>query len=316
MKKIGLVRMDTSHPFTYGRVMDENPELGLAYTMVYDDGFRTDEEVEWFVKKCGMEGRAKTIEELADKTDVGFIQGCNWDKKFDYARPFIERGKPVFIDKPFVGSVKDIARVRELVKNGAKILGSSASRYAHEISDFLALPVAERGEILSVNIIAGVDEFNYASNACEALSEIADSRAVSCRYIGSAERDGGKCELFCVRFENGVVGTYCVCLTKWHPFRVTIMTTKTSCIFTIDSAAVYKSILSRLSESLHTDTVKTADVERLINVTEFMLCGKRSRDFENGREVKISELSPDDYFDGDEFERYYEAHAPMIYCDR
>ena len=128
MKKIGLVSIDTSHPLAYARVMKENPELGLMYSMMHDDGFRSDEEVQWFIDKYGMQKRAKTIDELAEKTDVGFIQGCNWDKKIEQAMPFIKRGKPVFIDKPFVGSVSDMNKVRKLIEKGAVILGSSASR--------------------------------------------------------------------------------------------------------------------------------------------------------------------------------------------
>ena len=65
MKKIGLVSIDTSHPKTYGRVMQENPEFGLQYSMVYDDGFRGEEEINWFVGKFCPQGRAETIEELA-----------------------------------------------------------------------------------------------------------------------------------------------------------------------------------------------------------------------------------------------------------
>ncbi len=315
MKKIGLVSIDTSHPKTYGRVMQENPEFGLQYSMVYDDGFRGEEEINWFVGKFCPQGRAETIEELAEKCDVGFLQGCNWDKKIDCAMPFIERGKPVFIDKPFLGSVKDIGRVRKLLRDGAFILGSSASRYAAEISDFLAKPKEERGEILSINIISGVDEFSYAVNACEALSELAGADAISCRYIGEAERDGGKCEIYCVRFENGIIGTYCLCLTKWHPFRVTVMTTKMSEIFTIDGSKVYKEILARLSSSLESGKTETADVERIINVTQFMLCGKRSRDFEDGREVFISELTDEDSFDGYQFEKDYAKKATVLYKD-
>lgn len=313
MKKIGLVSIDTSHPLAYARVMQENPELGLMYSMMHDDGFRSDEEVQWFIDKYGMQKRAKTIDELAEKTDVGFIQGCNWDKKIEQAMPFIKRGKPVFIDKPFVGSVSDMNKVRKLIEKGAVILGSSASRYAREVSEFLEKPVSERGEVIAVNILSGVDEFNYAVNACEVLSEIADSDAVSCRYLGEAVRDGAKCEIFSVRFKNGVMGTYTTCLTGWHPFRVTILTSKKSCIFTIDSAAVYKEILSHLSDSLYSGVQATASVERIMNVTGFMLCGKRSRDYENGREVFLTELDESDAFDGYLFEEEYTRKATVLY---
>jgi predicted dehydrogenase len=57
---------------------------------------------------------------MADKVDIGFIQSCNWDKHIDQAMPFIQKGKPVFIDKPIVGSMKDIERIEKLVGRRSK----------------------------------------------------------------------------------------------------------------------------------------------------------------------------------------------------
>ena len=76
MKKIGLVNIDTSHPMAFSRIMEENPQLDMQYAMIYNDSFRGDDEVEWLIKKYNMLGRAESIEELADKTDIGFIQSC------------------------------------------------------------------------------------------------------------------------------------------------------------------------------------------------------------------------------------------------
>ena len=315
MKKIGLVNIDTSHPFSWAQKMEAAPELDMQYAMLFSDGFRGDDEVNWFINKYNMMGRAATIDELAEKCDIGFVQSCNWEKHVDQAMPFIKLRKPVLLDKPLVGSVKDIARIRELVANGANIIGSSSARYAAEIQDFLATPVEERGEVVSVYGESGVDEFNYGVHVGEILSEIAGAPAVSCQFTGTAERDGAKCEIYTVRFENGVIGTYCTYLSGWRPFNVSIMTTKSSTCFKIDSSMIYMALLTRVSEMLKTGECKTADIERILNVSEFMLCGKRSRDFENGREVKISELHADDAFDGYAFEKAYAAASAVMYKD-
>ncbi len=315
VKKIGLVNIDTSHPFSWAQKMAENPELDMQYSMLFSDGFRGDDEVNWIIDKYNMEGRAETIAELAEKCDVGFVQSCNWEKHVEQALPFIERGKPVLLDKPLVGSVKDIKKIRELVAGGAKIIGSSSARYAAEIQDFLAQPVDERGEVVAVYGESGVDEFNYGVHIGEILSELAGAPAVSCRFVGATEREGGKCELYNVRFANGVIGTYCTYLSGWRPFNVSVMTTKSSTCFKIDSSKIYMALLTRVSEYLKTGEVKTADVEKILNVSEFMLCGKRSRDFENGREVKIEELSDDDKFDGYAFEKAYGDGADVMYKD-
>ncbi|MBE6912165.1 MAG: hypothetical protein E7473_06550 [Ruminococcaceae bacterium] len=315
MKKIGLVNIDTSHPFSWAEHMESAPELDMQYTMVFSDGFRGDDEVNWFINKYNMEGRANSIKELAEKCDIGFVQSCNWDKHVEQALPFVECGKPVLIDKPLVGSVKDIKRIRELVANGADIIGSSSARYAAEIQDFLAQPVEERGDVIAVYGESGVDEFNYGVHIGEILSEVAGAKAVSCKFTGATERNGAKCELYTVRFENGVIGTYCTYLSGWRTFNVSIMTTKTSYCFKIDSSKIYMALLTRISEMLKTGERRTADIENILNVSEFMLCGKRSRDFENGKEVKIEELSEDDKFDGYAFEKAYGDAAAVMYKD-
>ncbi len=315
MKKIGLVNIDTSHPFSWAEKMEATPELDMQYAMLFSDGFRGDDEVNWFINKYNMMGRAATIDELAEKCDVGFVQSCNWEKHIEQALPFIKLGKPVLLDKPFVGSVKDIKKIRELQADGAKFIGSSSARYAEEIQEFLAKPVEERGEIVSVYGESGVDEFNYGVHVGEILSELAGAKAVSCRFTAATEREGAKCEVYTVRFENGVIGTYVTYLSGWRPFNVSVMTTKTSYCFKMDSSKIYMALLTRVSEYLKTGKQTTADVEMLLNVSEFMLCGKRSRDFENGREVLISELKEDDKFDGYKFEKAYGDAASVMYKD-
>ena len=48
-------------------------------------------------------------------------------------------------------------RIRELIKNGAKIVGCSSIRYVKEIKDFLAKPVEQRGEIVALFGTSGVN---------------------------------------------------------------------------------------------------------------------------------------------------------------
>ena len=109
--------------------------------------------------------------------------------------------------------------------------------------------------------------------------------------------------------------TDCTFLSGWRPFNVSIMTTKTSLCFKIDSSKIYRALLERVSETLRTGIRKTASIEQILNVSEFMLCGKRSRDIENGEEVLITQLDENDAFDGSAFERAYASSAVVMYKD-
>ena len=137
--KIGGVSLDTSHPLGFAEELEKSG-IPMRYEYECNKGFRGEEETQWFLKRFQVK-EAKTIEEMVDKVDIGFIQSCNWEKHLDLAMPFIKAGKPVFIDKPIIGSVKDANRLRELVKKGAVIYGASAMRYIKDITDFLSKPL-------------------------------------------------------------------------------------------------------------------------------------------------------------------------------
>ena len=120
MIRIGVVNIDVSHPKAFSEYLKKGNRA--RYVAVYNDGFRGDDEVEGFIKNYKLDKHCKTVEELAEMVDIGFIQGCNWNKHLNYVQPFIDRKKPVFIDKPIVGSLADCKKLEELASKGAVIL--------------------------------------------------------------------------------------------------------------------------------------------------------------------------------------------------
>ena len=171
MIRVGAVNIDTSHPMGFADSMKKSGRMG--YVGVYNDSFRGPEEVEGFIERYGLERRCGTLEELAGMCDIGFIQGCDWEEHIRCAMPFINAGKPVFLDKPAVGNLRDVRKLERLVREGAVVLGSSSARYCYEIQEFLAVPEAERGEIITVLGTTGVDEFNYGIHIVEAIGGLA-----------------------------------------------------------------------------------------------------------------------------------------------
>ncbi len=290
--------------------------MDMKYEYVCNKSFRGQDEADWFVKRFNLKGSVAEIEDMADKVDVGFIQSCNWEKHLDQALPLIKAGKPVFIDKPVIGSVKDANRLRELVKAGAKVIGSSSARHADEIQAFLKKPVAERGEILAIYGTCGVDEFNYSVHIVEIFSEIAGAKAVSTQYLGESKTvEGKKIQSYVIHFENGVTATYQTCIGAWRPFHLTVMTTTGSYQISIDSSKIYAALLREIYRNLTGQKNKIADVETLINCSMIMLCGKKSRDEKNGALVTLDELTDEDKFDGYAFEKTYGANSSKMYKD-
>lgn len=305
MIRIGVVNIDISHPLAFSNYL----KLGnrARYVAVYNEGFRGDAEVQGFIKNHGLEKRCQTIEELADLTDVGFVQSCNWHKHLKLAIPFIKRNKPVFIDKPIVGKLSDCQTLETLAAKGKVILGSSSARYAQEIVAFSNKPELERGRILNVFCTGGVDEFNYAIHAVEAIGGLVGTGAVSCRFVGRSTIESKVCETFFVDFANGITATYNTFQGAWQPFETVIMTTKSTYQFRIDTTKIYSALLDRICDFMETGKQTLATVTALTESVKIMLAGRISR-ANGGGEVKLTDIPIDDPgYDGDQFEQEYAA---------
>ncbi len=304
MVKIGGVTIDTSHPLCFAEELEKSC-IGMKYEYFCNTGFRGQEEEDAFANRFGIK-KASTIEEMADKVDIGFIHSCNWDKHLDLAMPFVKAGKPVFIDKPIVGNLADANRLRKLVAEGAKIYGASAFRYGKEITEFLAKPVEQRGEVVSIFVLGGVNEYDYAIHSMEVASALAQSKAVSCKYVGGAKDDkGNPYENYFIEFENGVTATYGCYHNVWCPSTVVVTTTKGPVYMQLDGFVAYNYMLREVYWQMTKGESRFVDVETLINCCLAMVCGKKSRDEKGGATVKLTELTEKDGFDGNAFEATY-----------
>lgn len=311
MIHIGAVNIDTSHPLAFCEYLEKGDRA--RYVAVYNDGFRGDDEVEAFIRRFGLEKRCQSVDELADMADIGFIQGCNWDQHLMHAMPFIERGKPVFIDKPLAGNIADCRKFEDLAAKGAVILGSSSLRYAAEIADFASKGEDEIGKILNVYGTVGVDEFNYAIHIVEGIGGLIGTGAVSSRYVGGTSVDGKVCETYFVRFENGVQATFNTFHGTWQPCDMVIMSTKGTYHFRIDTSKVYAVMLDRICHYMETGESTLAGITSMTESIRIMLAGRISRS-NGGVEIRIDDIPDGDPgFDGYQFEKAYKAAATKMY---
>lgn len=312
MIRIGAVNIDTSHPLGFAEAMEASNRA--RYVGVYNDSFRNDEEVAGFIRRFGLEKRCQSLEELADMCDIGFIQGCNWDDHLRCAMPFLERGKPVFIDKPLVGNLKDLKRVEELSAQGAVILGASSARYAYEVQQFLAIPEEERGKIVQVFGTAGVDEFNYGIHIAECIGGILDDGAQWVRYLGRGEADGKYSESYYIQYAGGQSAIFNTFTGTWQPFVLTIMTTKTTFQFRIDSGRLYAALIEQICDYMEGKSNRMASVQSLGESVRVMLAAAQSR-AEQGQIVALADLRENGAcYDGKKFWKDYSAASGPMYA--
>ncbi len=314
MIKIGAVNIDVSHPQAFAAILHDSPRA--RYVAVFNDGFRENDEVEGFAKTENLEICA-TVDELAEKVDIGFIHSCDWDKHLDYAQAFIKRSKPVFIDKPIVGNMKDVERMRELCLNGAEIIGTSALRYCEEVANVNAKMAEMGASPLHTVVTVGVDEFSYAIHAVEEICAIHKSKPISCQFVGTGMVDTVTSKNYFIKFSDGSMAQYISMKGKFMIFNTIVVTSapkpRTDFCFEVNNGKFYEAMLNKVCDYLEGDKTAMATTEEMLNSVMIMLAGKASEE-NGGIEVSLdSPLLYDVKYDGREYCDAYGKRQGKIY---
>lgn len=73
---------------------------------------------------------AKNYDEFVGKADGIMITARHGDNHYKYAKPYIESGIPLFIDKPITVSEEDALNLKsDLIKSGTKVCGGSVCKF-------------------------------------------------------------------------------------------------------------------------------------------------------------------------------------------
>lgn len=303
MFRIGCVGIDTSHPGSFITVM-RDAGLNMAYTKVFNDGFRTDSEVENFMKQAGIAERCGSLEEMTSNIDIAFIHDCNWERHLELAAPFIDAGVPVFLDKPVVGSLEECQKLEALVKGGAQILGGSALRFAGEVVELRTLLKEKNEQPRAVVGTCGVDRFNYGIHIVEALHSLMGPGAESVSYLGSSAVGSSEVEEYVVNWCTGARVTYQLQIGNWQPCHMMVQTDRGVHHREIEIDKVYLSLLRYIQKVLEA-ACPPVNVEIQTEAIRIMLAGEASRQ-RRGDPVLLKDLPGLSVaFDGWAFAREY-----------
>lgn len=114
-------------------------------------------------------------------TDVG-------SEHVNRARPFIEAGLPVFIDKPLTDNAPDLATFQRWVAAGKPLMSSSSMRYTKEFLPY-RISTRELGELRFVSITTPKSWEAYGIHALEAVYPILGPGFLSARNTGTVDRN-------------------------------------------------------------------------------------------------------------------------------
>lgn len=109
--KLGLVGLCTSHPESWVPVVRQlNAEgvVDIDIVAAWDPGeTRPAGFAAAFCREFAIPHAVETIEEMLPLVDGVIVHTANWNRHIEQARPFVENGKPVLLDKPVVGNLAE-----------------------------------------------------------------------------------------------------------------------------------------------------------------------------------------------------------------
>ena len=304
--RIGIVDVDTSHPNAWIPI---ERELGHEVAGIWDGGsVHPADYVKTFAEERDVPKQYESLGAMAADVDCAIIHGCDWDTHVEKARPFVEAGKSVLIDKPMAGNVRDLNQIKAWAAEGARIAGGSSLRFCEETREWLAQPLEERGTPHTALCGCGVDDFNYGIHAYAQLCGILGAGAQSVRHLGQGVQRRVQ-----INYPDGRMGLVVAgdC-GGWLPFYATIVTEKQSTQYVADTKRIYQALLTTALPYLAGETDEPpVPLAELTEPELWVIAAQRSWS-EGDREVALDELSEDTPgFDGGAFAKgYREAKYP------
>lgn len=139
--RIGMIGLDTSHVIAFTQLLNDPSNAKHVRGGKVVAGFkggspdnetsasRVDEYTKQLKEEFGVE-ILDTIEELCKKADAILLTSVDGRPHLDQAKPVIAAGKPLFIDKPMAGSLRDVIEIFRLAKErNVPCFSSSSYRY-------------------------------------------------------------------------------------------------------------------------------------------------------------------------------------------
>lgn len=140
--RIGMIGLDTSHVTAFTAMLNDPTNRdhvpGAKVVAAFKGGSPDIESSRSRVEGYSKELREKhgvtiydTIEEMCQHVDAVMLESVDGRPHLEQARPVIKTRKPLYIDKPMAGSLKDVIEIFRLAKEaGVPVFSSSSLRYS------------------------------------------------------------------------------------------------------------------------------------------------------------------------------------------
>lgn len=227
MLSIGIVGSDNSHALAYSSLLNLEQIAGddARATCIWgQEPARTQEVAE----KALIDHIVTSLDEMIGQVDAVMVEDRHGGLHAEHALPFLERGIPVFVDKPLALSLADCGRIIATANANDAWLTSFSSLRTCASTESLARQVNEIGEIRSAQFAGPCDfeseyggAFFYGTHTIEIALRLVGENLRAVRAMRE-----GKMAVVDMIWEHGSLGTISYVGDAEYHFHATLFGTE------------------------------------------------------------------------------------------
>ncbi len=308
MIKIGIIGLSAGngHPYSWSAIINgdynerEMAHCGYAGIPLYlkankdtlgIDGTRVthvwtqDKKLsEHIAKASGIEHVAEKAGDMTNRVDAVILARDDPENHVAMARPFIEAGIPIFIDKPLAYTTGDLDYFKKQHNTGKFIMSCSSMRYAAECRT-AKTEMDALGKIELATVTGTKDWPKYGVHMLEALFALLDDpKAVSVQNIGRKGKD-----IVSIVFENGLQASVHLNKDIAPTFQLTLFGRKRWRLVNIsNSYAMFKENLTEFVRSIREGRARLA-FDKTENIILTLIAARQSLE-RNGEKIFLKDM--------------------------
>lgn len=305
MIKLGIIGMSpgNAHPYSWAAIIngcfDAKEITGAGYPAVTDylnanrdtlgindarvTHIWTQERKisESIARSAGIDTLSSSLKQMAGSVDAVLLTRDDPENHIAMARPFIDAGIPVFIDKPLAVTKKELEWFSGKTASGRNIMSCSSMRYANECRTVKSeLPAI--GKIELVTATGKKDWIKYGVHMIEAVSSLLDDpKPVAVRNSGKAGKD-----TVCIEYDNGTQVVINIFMDISSTFQISVYgQTGWKFIDIRNSYAMFRDTIIEFLKSVHAGRPGLSS-KITENIIKTLIAGKESLD-RGGKTVMV-----------------------------
>jgi predicted dehydrogenase len=287
LPRFGLLGVNTSHADAFSRIFNGTADDaalidGSEITAIWgNDLARIDE----LATKHHIANRIANPNDMLGLVDaVLVVDDTNGGAVHaDLARPFLEAGMPVFVDKPMTTDYADAVALFEIAgRTGAPLLSCSALRFAVELESARE-KLAQIGRLSSIVSVGPGDWFYYGVHAVELLGAVAGTGAKTVHRHVFDQRD-----VVVIGYDDGPTAVVATLRDASYVFELTAYGETGHLSFSVDDAIGFYSNTMREVVKMVETGISPLAPEQTLEVLAILHAGTRSA--ETGTTVSLTDL--------------------------